>query len=88
MAKRKSSWLFDVVAGLREPDDRQFFHRGLDARVDEFVQAAARGEITPGEASDLCGVLDGQRRAIELSEIEARLAKLEALQNPQHGARG
>ena len=53
---------------------------GVTKAVAAVVQAAARGEITTGEAGDLCGVLDTQRRTIELSEIEARLAKLEAAQ--------
>jgi len=48
--------------------------------VAAIVKATAGGQITSGEASDLCGVLDVQRRAIELTDIEARLAKLEAMQ--------
>ena len=51
---------------------------GVAKAVAAVTKAAAAGEITPGEAHDLCGVLDVQRRAIELSDIEARLAKLEA----------
>ena len=44
------------------------------------VRSTARGEIKPGEAGDLCALLDTQRRTIELSDIETRLAKLEAAQ--------
>jgi hypothetical protein len=51
---------------------------GVTKAVAAIMQAAARGEVTPAEASDLCGVLETQRRTIELSEIEARLARLEA----------
>jgi hypothetical protein len=51
---------------------------GVSLVLAAVTRAAACGEITPGEAHDLCGVLDAQRRAIELSDIEARLAKLEA----------
>ena len=53
---------------------------GVKNAVAAVVRATAMGEITAGEASDLCSVLDVQRRAIELSDIEARLAKLEANQ--------
>ena len=41
-------------------------------------KAAASGEVTPAEASDFCSLLDTQRRAIELSDIEEGLARLEA----------
>ena len=53
---------------------------GVTKAVSVIVQAAARGEITPGEASDLCGILEAQRRAIELSDIERRLSAIEAAQ--------
>ena len=53
---------------------------GREERSGGDCKATAMGEITAGEASDLCSVLDVQRRAIELSDIEARLAKLEANQ--------
>jgi predicted amidohydrolase len=51
---------------------------GVTEAVATIIQAAASGEITPGEAGDLCGLMEAQRRTIELSEIETRLAKLEA----------
>ena len=53
---------------------------GVTKAVSTIVQAAARGEITPGEASDLCGILEAQRRAIELSDIERRVLALESAQ--------
>jgi 3-methyladenine DNA glycosylase/8-oxoguanine DNA glycosylase len=53
---------------------------GVSKAVAAVVQAMANGEISPAEAGDLCGILDTQRRAIELSDIETRLAKLEAAQ--------
>ena len=52
---------------------------GVTAAVAAIIQAAASGTVTPAEASDFCSLLDSQRRAIELSEIEMRLAKLERL---------
>ena len=53
---------------------------GVTKAVAVILHATATGQITPGEAGDLCGVLEAQRRTIELSEIEARLAKLEVAQ--------
>ncbi len=50
---------------------------GISKAVAAVVQATAGGELTPSEASDFCRIFDAQRRAIELSDIEARLAKLE-----------
>lgn len=42
-----------------------------------IIQAAAGGEITPGEAAILSDVLEHKRRALEMVEFEARLAALE-----------
>lgn len=53
---------------------------GVSKAIAQIVQTAASGHITPGEASDFCGLLESQRRAIELSEIEMRLARLEGAQ--------
>ena len=51
--------------------------QGVTQAVAIVIQTAASGEITPAEASDFCALLESQRRAIELSDIEARLSKLE-----------
>ena len=62
----------------------RFFVAGRPARRDaSVVQTAASGEITPAEAGDFCSLLEAQRRAIELSDIEARLFKLEAAHGVQ-----
>lgn len=53
---------------------------GVTKAIAQIIQAAASGQITPSEAGDLCGLLEAQRRAIELSDIESRLARLEAAQ--------
>ena len=50
---------------------------GVTKAVAAVVQAAASGEVTPAEASDFCSLLETQRRAIELSDIEERVARLE-----------
>jgi hypothetical protein len=41
------------------------------------IAAMARGEITPDDASDISGVLEARRRAIETVELEARIVSLE-----------
>lgn len=53
---------------------------GVTQAIAKIIQTAASGEITPAEAGDFCGLLEAQRRAIELSEIELRLSRLEAAQ--------
>jgi len=42
-----------------------------------ILEAVAQGEITPAEARDLGGLVEGVRRGIEMCEIEARLRALE-----------
>ena len=54
--------------------------QGVTQAVAIVIQTAASGEITPGEASDFCALLESQRKAIELSDIETRLSKIEASQ--------
>ncbi|HWX50544.1 MAG TPA: DUF5681 domain-containing protein [Roseomonas sp.] len=44
------------------------------------AQAMAAGELTPDEASAVAAVLETQRRAIETTDLEARIAALEASQ--------
>jgi hypothetical protein len=50
----------------------------LAAAVGAIVQAVATGRLTPDEGHALGGLVDYQRRSLELVEIEARLAALEA----------
>ena len=50
----------------------------LPAATEAIIAAAAHGEITPGEARDLCALVDVHRKALEATDIEARLAALEA----------
>ena len=42
------------------------------------MQSCAAGELTPIEATRVMALVDSFRRALELTEIEARLAALEA----------
>jgi hypothetical protein len=41
------------------------------------TSAVAEGEITPGDAATLAGVLETKRKAIETLEIERRISALE-----------
>jgi hypothetical protein len=41
------------------------------------IAAMARADITPDEANTISGVLEAKRRAIETTEIEERIARLE-----------
>ena len=43
-----------------------------------IMQAVSNGEISPGEASTLTGLVTTFTKTLELSEVERRLAALEA----------
>ena len=50
---------------------------GVTKAIAAVIQSAAGGQITPAEASDFCALLETQRKAIELSDFDARLRQLE-----------
>jgi len=41
------------------------------------IEAMARGDVTPDEASTIASVLEAKRRSIETCELEARMVALE-----------
>ena len=43
-----------------------------------IAQAVADGELTPREASELSGFVANYAKALEISDLEARLQQLEA----------
>lgn len=45
--------------------------------VAAIVQAVAAGTLPPGQGQQIVAMLDGYRKSVELSEIEARLSALE-----------
>lgn len=49
----------------------------IPAALSLILQATAAGELTPDEAATIAGILETKRRAIELVEVEARIAALE-----------
>lgn len=42
-----------------------------------ILRAASEGEITPGEAQALAGLVESHRKAVEVADLETRLAALE-----------
>ena len=47
------------------------------AALSAITQAVARGELTPGEGSTIAGIVDTHRRALEMHDLERRIAALE-----------
>lgn len=45
----------------------------------EILRAVASGDLTPGEASTLSGIVEGRRKALETVELERRIEALEVL---------
>jgi hypothetical protein len=45
--------------------------------MSKVIQSVAVGEITPADASSLCGLLESQRKIIELTELEVRIVAIE-----------
>jgi len=50
---------------------------GVSAAQEAILQAVATGELLPGEAATLAGIVEGRRRALETQELEQRIAALE-----------
>lgn len=48
------------------------------AAINAIVQAVANGELTPGEASGLAGLVEAFRKTAEFEDLERRIARLEA----------
>ena len=51
---------------------------GVMEALSRITAATAAGEITTDEAAALAGLVEGQRKAIETADLEARIAALEA----------
>ena len=47
--------------------------------VSAVIEAMARGDLTPSEGHAFVSLIDQHRRALELSELESRVAALEAI---------
>jgi hypothetical protein len=51
--------------------------KGISEAQQAILRAVSDGELTPGEASTLSGVVESHRKALETVELEARIAALE-----------
>lgn len=52
---------------------------GVAQAQDAILQAVAAGELLPGEAATLAGVVEARRKAVETLELEQRIAALEGM---------
>jgi hypothetical protein len=50
---------------------------GISTAQAAILQAAADGELLPGEAATLAGILESRRKAFETQELENRITALE-----------
>ena len=50
---------------------------GISHAQAAILQAVADGELLPGEAATLTGIVENRRKAIETEELEKRIAALE-----------
>lgn len=50
---------------------------GVSAAQAAILQAVGAGDLLPGEASTLSGIVEARRKAIETEELETRIAALE-----------
>lgn len=52
--------------------------KGVSEAFGAIVSAVSSGDLLPAEAASVAGIVESQRKAIELMEIEERLKRLEA----------
>lgn len=50
---------------------------GVSQAQQAVLQAVAAGEVTPGEAATLAGIIEARRKALETEELAARIEALE-----------
>jgi len=70
-----------VLPPLRPVSEGQAIHAAgetLADRAEAVAAAALTGDLAPSTAGELMGVLAGQARIIETSELAARLERIEA----------
>jgi hypothetical protein len=51
--------------------------QGIAEAQAAILQAVAAGELLPGEAATLAGIVEARRKAVETQELEQRIAALE-----------
>ncbi|MBK7952589.1 MAG: hypothetical protein IPK02_00665 [Candidatus Accumulibacter sp.] len=50
---------------------------GIAEAQQAILQAVAAGDLLPGEAATMAGIVEARRRAVETQEFEARISALE-----------
>src|SRR5918993_4194763 len=81
----------DRIAPVRKDRPVTFALPAIEATADvvkasaALLQAVASGELTPSEAAELGKLIEAHVRAIEVTEIQERLARLEAQQRVNCG---
>lgn len=45
--------------------------------INHIVQAVAKGDLTPGEATSMAGLIETFRRTAETDDLERRITRLE-----------
>ncbi len=50
----------------------------LPAVTAAVIEAVAKGQLTPGEAQAVAGLVEAHRKSLEVCDIEKRLCALEA----------
>ena len=75
--------IVDRIVPLRKGRPVEFSLPAVETAADVLaaqaavIEAMSRAQLTPEEAALVAKVIDGKRQAIELMDIEARLARLE-----------
>ena len=69
----------EVITKTLKNDANRAFDRLAHAQFDATIlQAVAAGDLLPGEAATLAGIVEGRRKALETQELEQRIAILES----------
>ena len=59
--------------------------QGVSAAQSAILQAVASGDLLPGEAATLSGIVESKRRAIETQELSERITQLENVKEGSNG---
>lgn len=56
---------------------------GIDKALDAIIAAMGKGELSPSEGQSFISVIEARRKAIETSELLARIEALEEVNGPK-----
>ena len=80
-AKAAAPYIHPRLANVDKPIQIEPLTGSLSDHGRTVLAAVSAGKITPGQASSLMQVLSAQARVVEASELEKRIAALEASRN-------